>query len=170
MLTEAQPRPRQYEPITPLQPRSSALSTRRSNSMEIRKPEPILSAFIPETRILKPWENRQTVPNFRQACGHCAQEGHFSRDCCNARVIFCWHCGHLGNCTMNCCRQANPGNGGGLRPSGERTETTRGTPEPNGIFKVRDDCLTAKVRIEVQIFDASFDTGASRSFASERVD
>jgi len=34
-----------------------------------------------QTRVGNPLENRQPVPNFWQACGHCAQQGHFSWDC-----------------------------------------------------------------------------------------
>jgi len=89
MLTEAQHHPGQCEPITPLQPRSSTLSPGHSNSMEMREQEPVLSAFIPDTKIGNPLENRQTVPNFRQTFRPCVQQGHFSRDCYNPRVIPC---------------------------------------------------------------------------------
>lgn len=43
--------------------------------------------------------------NIRETCLRCAQPGHFTRDCNNQKVPFCWDCGRPGVLTENCCWQ-----------------------------------------------------------------
>lgn len=46
----------------------------------------------------------------QRACRRCAEIGHYSRECRNRQVYFCWRCGKRGVRTWECCDSAS-GNG-----------------------------------------------------------
>ncbi|KAL7726132.1 hypothetical protein ACLKA6_002602 [Drosophila palustris] len=82
-----------------------------------------------------PTEEAGTSVDVRRACRNCAQEGHFSRECQNPRILFCWDCGRRGTRTLDCCRARPSGNGTRSHPPGERMETAPSTTRHEAVAR-----------------------------------
>ncbi|KAM8718236.1 hypothetical protein ACLKA7_000938 [Drosophila subpalustris] len=100
-----------------------------------------------------PTEEAGTSVDVRRACRNCAQEGHFSRECQNPRILFCWDCGRRGTRTLDCCR---------ARPAIH-------DPPVMAPLRYKEGRIVAGIRIGDKFVEATIDTGATRSFISEAV-
>ncbi|EDW53691.1 GM26678 [Drosophila sechellia] len=62
-----------------------------------REPDPVRRGFVPSPA---------------QACHRCGGQGHWSQECRNRPINFCWICGRIGPRTSECCHRS----GNAMRP------------------------------------------------------